>query len=46
MITAWPDYADGGEFVTDITVTVPAVKVYGLIVDSRMLTIMLEAKKK
>lgn len=30
VITAWPDYADGGQFVTDITVTDPAVKVYGL----------------
>lgn len=30
VITAWPDYADGGQFVTDIIVTDPAVKVYGL----------------
>lgn len=30
VITAWPDYADGGEFVTDITITDPAVTVYGL----------------
>ena len=34
VITAWPDYADGGEFVTDITVTDPAVKVYGLTITS------------
>ncbi|MBQ8311084.1 MAG: hypothetical protein IJX80_08755 [Clostridia bacterium] len=34
VITAWPDYADGGEFVTDITVTDPAVTVYGLTVAS------------
>ena len=34
VITAWPDYADGGEFVTDITVTDPAVKVYGLTIAS------------
>ena len=34
VITAWPDYADGGEFVTDITVTDPVVKVYGLTVAS------------
>lgn len=34
VITAWPDYADGGEFITDITVTDPAVTVYGLTVAS------------
>ena len=34
VITAWPDYADGGEFVTDITVTDPAVTVYGLTIAS------------
>jgi len=34
VITAWPDYADGGEFVTEITVTDPAVKVYGLTIAS------------
>lgn len=34
VITAWPDYADGGQFVTDITVTDPAVTVYGLTVES------------
>ena len=34
VITAWPDYADGGEFVTDITVTDPAVMVYGLTIES------------
>lgn len=32
VITAYPDYADGGQFVTDITVTDPDVKVYGLTV--------------
>ena len=34
VITAWPDYADGGQFVTDITVTDPAVKVYGITITS------------
>lgn len=34
VITAWPDYADGGQFVTDIIVTDPAVKVYGLTIAS------------
>ena len=34
VITAWPDYADGGQFVTDIAVTDPAVKVYGLTIAS------------
>ena len=34
VITAWPDYADGGQFVTDITVTDPAVKAYGLSIAS------------
>ena len=34
VITAWPDYADGGEFVTDITVTDPVVMVYGLTIES------------
>ena len=34
VITAWPDYADGGQFVTDITVTDPVVKVYGLTIES------------
>ena len=34
VITAWPDYADGGQFVTDITVTDPVVKVYGLTIAS------------
>ncbi len=34
VITAWPDYADGGQFVTEITVTDPAVKVYGLTIAS------------
>ena len=34
VITAWPDYADGGQFVTDIIVTDPAVKVHGLTIAS------------
>ena len=34
VITAWPDYADGGEFVTDITITDPTVTVYGLTIAS------------
>lgn len=34
VITAWPDYADGGEFVTDITVTDPDVTVYGLTIEA------------
>lgn len=34
VISAWPDYADGGQFVTDITVTDPAVTVYGLTIAS------------
>ena len=34
VITAWPDYADDGQFVTDITVTDPAVTVYGLTIES------------
>ncbi len=34
VITAWPDYADGGQFVTDITITDPAVTVYGLTIGS------------
>ncbi len=33
-LTAWPDYADGGCFVTRISVTDPAVTVYGLTVHS------------
>lgn len=34
IITAWPDYADGGSFVTRIEITDPAVNVYGLTVNS------------
>ena len=34
LVTAWPDYADGGSFVTTITVTDPAVQVFGLTVRS------------
>lgn len=33
-ISAWPDYADGGQFVTAITITDPAVTVYGLTIAS------------
>lgn len=31
-ITAWPDYADGGEYVTRIEITDPSVNVYGVTV--------------
>ena len=34
LISAWPDYADGGSFVTNINITDPTVTVYGLIVES------------
>jgi hypothetical protein len=34
MITAWPDYADGGEYITSIDFNDPKVTVYGLTVDS------------
>ncbi len=34
LITAYPDYADGGAYVTEISVTDPAVSVYGLTVTS------------
>ena len=34
VITAWPDYADGGQFVTRIDITDPNVSVYGLTVSS------------
>ena len=34
VITAWPDYADGGQFVTRIDITDPNVSVYGLTVNS------------
>ncbi len=30
ILTAWPDYADGGRYVTEIQITDPAVSVYGL----------------
>lgn len=33
-VTAWPDYSDGGSFVTRIFITDPAVSVYGLTVNS------------
>lgn len=34
IITAYPDYADGGEYVTQIDITDPTVSVYGLTVNS------------
>ncbi len=34
ILTAWPDYADGGRYVTTIEITDPAVSVYGLTVES------------
>lgn len=34
ILTAWPDYADGGRYVTAIEITDPAVSVYGLTVGS------------
>ena len=34
LVSAWPDHADGGAFVTDITVTDPKVRVFGLTIDS------------
>lgn len=33
-ITAWPDYADGGQYITSIDFNDPKVTVYGLTVDS------------
>lgn len=33
-VSAWPDHADGGAFVTDITVTDPKVRVFGLTSES------------
>ena len=33
-ITAWPDYADGGKYITSIDFNDPKVTVYGLTVDS------------
>ncbi len=33
-VTAWPDYSDGGSYVTRIFITDPAVSVYGLTVNS------------
>lgn len=34
ILTAWPDYSDGGSYITQILITDPAVSVYGLTVDS------------
>ncbi len=34
LISAWPDYADGGQFVTQIEFTDPKVEVFGLSVNS------------
>lgn len=33
-VSAWPDYADGGKFVTDINITDPKVRVFGLTTES------------
>lgn len=33
-LTAWPDYADGGSYITRIRITDPAVSVYGLTVNA------------
>ena len=35
-VSAWPDYADGGEFVTQIVITDPSVKLFGVSVESTM----------
>lgn len=34
ILTAWPDYADGGQYITTIEITDPAVSIYGLTVES------------
>lgn len=34
LLTAYPDYSDGGEYVTQIDITDPDVSVYGLTVNS------------
>ena len=34
ILTAWPDYADGGSYITTIGITDPAVSVYGLTAES------------
>lgn len=34
ILTAWPDYSDGGQYVTTIEITDPTVSVYGLTVES------------
>ena len=34
LISAWPDYADGGQYVTRITITDPNVQFFGLTVES------------
>lgn len=33
-ISAWPDLADGGEYVTQIVITDPSVKLFGVTVES------------
>ena len=33
-ITAWPDYADGGQYITSIDFNDPKVTVYGLTINS------------
>lgn len=34
LVTAWPDYADGGQYITSIDFNDPEITVYGLSVDS------------
>ncbi len=34
LISAWPDYADGGQYVTQIEFTDPKIEVFGLSVNS------------
>ncbi len=34
LITAYPDYADGGQYITKIEITDPTVTVYGLTINS------------
>lgn len=33
-VTAWPDYSDGGAYITEIEITDPAISIYGLTVHS------------
>lgn len=34
LVTAWPDYADGGQYITQIVITDPKVTFWGLTVES------------